>query len=72
MGGPPEDESHVEGWRPPVNHGERLLPATKDLIAEGHQLIADLREIAASIKPTIDTINRLVARLDRLFPEELA
>lgn len=50
--------------------GDRLIRATKDLIAEGHQLIADLRELAAELKPSLVTIHRLIAKLDKLFPEE--
>lgn len=64
-----EDESLNDDRCKSLLAGDRLIPSTKELVAHAEQTLANIDELIASLKPTINTINRLAAKLDRMFPE---
>lgn len=64
-----EDESLNDDRCKSLLAGDRLIPSTKELVAHAEQTLANIDELIASLKPTINTINRLAAKIDRLFPE---
>lgn len=64
-----EDESLNDDRCKSLLARDRLIPVTKELVAHAEQTLANIDELIASLKPTINTINRLAAKLDRMFPE---